>query len=126
MAKIKIISNEVNMEGHLENGKVMPFGTSSHVIVQKKHIGKKVGIVIPMNPRYTWIFDNKMLDDVVKAFNDHIGNIDTKEVFYYKDALAKVISKDFGIEDLSKVVDILIKNGKCGELVKLIKQKYRI
>lgn len=111
MTKIKIINKERELEGSIKEARVMPFGTSSHIITSKEDIGKKVYLVIPHKAGYFWVQTNKDFDNFIKQCDIAITErVSDKMQQYYVNILNNIKKDNIDIDDFYKLVEILPNN----------------
>ena len=124
--KIKIIGEVKEIEGQIEEKGVTPFGTSGHLPVGKKHIGKLVSIIIPTAPKYIWLLTKGELEEITLICKKILSKKEGKLTPYYLEALENIHAIKFNIEDLSKVVTILKESKNHKHLVDKIKRLYNL
>jgi len=111
MTNIKITSKIEELEGEIINGKVTPFGTSAHIPFSKKHIGKKIKIIIPEEPNYIWILSDKDKQLALKSAEKYIKEQNGKFEHHRLGVLDNIKENDFNIDDLLKLIRFLIESG---------------
>ncbi len=125
MAKIKIIEKETELEGSIEKGNVKPFGTSAHIPFTKKHMGKKVNIIIPENPELVWVLSQKDKVKMIQTVKKHIFEENGKLQPYRLKVLENIEEDDFNEDDLIKFAELLKSAGNHGCAFK-IKKTYNL
>jgi len=120
--KIKITSKEKEIEGNITSGVVKPFGTSAHIPFSKQHIAKKVNVVVPVNPNYSWIFSESELNQFISEAKKIIEKEGGKLAFYKLESLNRIKSSNFQIGDLATICSILKENNRLNKLVKKIEK----
>jgi putative transposon-encoded protein len=126
MKKIKITKEEKELEGEIEKGKVTIFGNSAHIPFSKKHLAKKVSVIIPSNPRYIWLLTEsekrKLINIASKVVKKENGKLE-----HYRQGLIKDLSDEsFNLDSLIKIISLLELKEKEIKLVKRIKKLYNI
>ncbi len=120
--KIKITEKETEIEGKLEPGRVTPFGSSAHIIASKKHTGKIVKVVVPDNPKYTWLLSvterKSLLDSARKNIEKENGRLEHLRM----GVLKELEGEEFELDSLIKVLDFV--DNKV--LVKKVKSLYNL
>ena len=115
--KITITEKEKHLNGTIETGKVTPAGTGGHIISKREHLGKNVHVVIPENPIYSWVLDEKTLKDALKYAEIQIRAEGDKTWQYRLEAIQNIKLDNFDIEDLN----VLVKALKRSNETKIIK-----
>jgi|TARA_Y100000034_G_scaffold103583_1_gene129346 putative transposon-encoded protein len=126
MKKIKITKDEKELEGEIKKGNVTLFGNSAHIPFSKKHLAKKVSVIIPSNPEYIWLLTKlekkKLINIASKVVKKENGKLE-----HYRQGLIKDLSgKSFDINSLIKIVDIIESDKKEIKLIKKIKKLYHM
>ncbi len=122
MKKIKITGKTLEIEGEVENKIVTPTGNSAHINIQKKHIGKNLKVIYPKNVKYSWIFSNEDLSNVVKICNDYLLNkVDQKMDFDKRGSVKNIQNNTFSLHDLYQVTEMLKEVGEKKILKKILK-----
>jgi len=115
------------LHGEVLNGKVTPFGTSAHIPFSKKHIGKKIKIVVPDETLYVWVFSEKERKEFVEACLKELEkNPEGRLAFHKRSAIKNILESEFDIDNLAKAVEILKGNKKYERLVQKIKKVYSL
>lgn len=122
MSKIKITEKETKLEGLVEKGNVKPFGTSAHIPFTKKHMGKKVYVVVPDNGKLVWVLSDKDKQIATKSVEKYIIEQNGKVEHYRLGMLKNIQEDDFVLDDLIKFIQILINSGNqsLGSKIKMI------
>lgn len=124
--KIKIASKEREYDGSIVEKAVTPFGTSAHIPFSKEHTGKFVNVIVPTEPKYAWVLtaeEKKTIVRVCKALLS--GRKETKEAFYYHEAVNNLSKNKIELDDLNKVYVLLEEGGKI-VLAKRMKNAYNL
>ena len=128
MEKIRVIKREKEIEGQVFEGKVTKFGTSAHISFSKKHLGKKVKIIVPSEAEYIWILGKEELNDFVKSCSKSLKKLPKHMHLDKKQAIKNILEGEFLEEYLHHALEILEKSKekKDKELVEKIKSVYGI
>ena len=126
MTKVKITTNEWELNGEVIEKPVTLFGTSGHIPFAKKHVGKVVSVVVPTDPEYVWILSEKDLKSIVSACNKILANRSGKLVFFQKECVNNLKGKKFSLDDLHKVLAILQSDGRYDKLAETLKSSYNL
>ena len=124
MVKITISKDQIDITGEVKQGVVKPFGTSGHLNVEKKHLGKIVSVVIPDKPRYTWILTNVKKKEVITSCKKIAKELNGKIEFHRLGAIDNFNHQNFTEHDLLQVIGILELSEKDKKLVDEIKSTY--
>ena len=109
--KIKITSQEKVLNGKIIKGEVKPFGTSAHIPFSKKHMGKKINVIVPDKDedeiKMVWVLSEKERDiavkDVAKWIKQHQGRTTHHEL----EIADNIKENDFSLLDLQNFINIL-------------------
>jgi putative transposon-encoded protein len=123
--KISIAEKETKIEGNIESGKVVPFGSGgAHIYSKKEHIGKNVNLIVPENPVYTWVLGSANLNKALKIAVAHIKKKADKTWKYQLDAI-ECIKSEFSINDLQILV-LALKEAQAKALAECISKTYSL
>lgn len=122
MTKIKIIEKEVEIEGQIEKGRVTPFGTAAHIPFKKRHMAKVINVVVPNQPKYIWILNDKEKLALFKSVRKNIEKENGKLRHYRLGLIDELKNNEFDIDSLIKILEF-VDNKK---LVNKIKSLYNI
>ena len=126
MKKIKITKDEKELEGEIKKGNVTLFGNSAHIPFSKKHLAKKVSVIIPSNPRYIWLLTEsekrKLINTATKIVKEENGKLE----HYRKELIRDLSDESFNLNSLIKIVYLLESNDLEREIVKKIKRLYNL
>ncbi len=125
--KIKITEKQKEFEGVVIEGKVTPFGTSSHIPFRKEHTGKIVNVIVPGEPVYIWLISKIEKDKLLKTAKKIISKENGKLEHYRKLLIDDLEDGDrFSISSLIKVIRLLEEYKLEKLLIKKIKKIYNI
>lgn len=124
--KVKIVKQEKEIEGDIEEKAVTQFGTSAHIPVSKKHLGKYVDIVIPSEPKYHWVLSRSERLEVIKVCTKIVKQENGKLMKHKLQAIENIKAMKFSLNDLMKVAQILGKSDKHKHIVDKIKDLYNL
>ena len=124
--KIRITKEEKEIEGTIEEGAVKPFGTSAHILISKKHLGKVVPVIIPIEPKYIWLLNEsekkKIMSEARKIIVEENGQLEFHRLSMLKD----LERRTFDLDSLQKILILLESKGKEKELTKKIRKLYQM
>lgn len=122
--KIKITKQDKEIEGSIETGFVRPFGTSAHIPIGKKHLGKILPIIIPETPQYSWLLKDfekdKMIDDAREIIIEKNGELEHFRLGLLED----LQGEQFDLSSLMKITSILEDENEDNEITKKIRKLY--
>jgi len=122
--KIKITKQDKEIEGSLEEGFVRPFGTSAHIPIGKKHLGKVLPIIIPETPQYSWLLKDfekdQMIDDAKEIILEKNGELEHLRLGLLED----LQGDQFDLSSLMKITSILEDENEDDEIAKKIRNLY--
>lgn len=121
---IKIIKDEKELEGEIQEGNVTLFGNSAHIPFSKKHLAKKISVIIPSKPKYIWLLKQsekrKIINASVKIIKKENGKLE-----HYRQELIRDFSNDcFNLDSLIKIVYLLESKQIEKKIIKKIKKLY--
>lgn len=125
--KIKVTNEIKEVEGEIVSKPVMPFGTSAHINVSRKHIGKIVDVVISSSPKYTWVLSDVELDELIDIANKSLDKREGRLSFAIRNALKSLSSRTFDIDELLLIIGLIQedKSAKNNPLILKIDRFYR-
>jgi putative transposon-encoded protein len=126
MAKIRITKHESEIEGAVQESVVKPFGTSAHIPISRRHLGKVVHIVIPEEPEYCWILSDKEKTEALEACSKILEKEDSKMSSYRSKMANSIKDARFELQDLYAVVETLKKSPKHRSLAEKIRKAYNL
>ncbi|KKL90758.1 hypothetical protein LCGC14_1901470 [marine sediment metagenome] len=124
--KIKITKDQKEIEGEIEDGKVTLFGNSAHIPFSKKHLAKKVLIIVPSKPKYIWLLKESEKRELISVASKIIEQENGKLEHHREELINDLSNDNFDLDSLIKIVSLLESKGKEKELVKKIKGIYNI
>lgn len=122
--KIKITSQDRELQGKLEKGIVKPFGTSAHIPFSKKHMGKKINVIVSDSDRLSWVLSEQEREKSVLQFKNIVENKHPKMKFYHLGIIKRIRENDFTLNELDIFTGIL--EEKNPKLAKKINKIYGI
>jgi putative transposon-encoded protein len=96
---IKITRQEREIKGKLESGTVKPFGTSAHIPFSKKHMGKKINVVISDNSELVWVLTEKEKQTAIKDYKSAVKE-DYRNRIYNLGIIERIKKNNFSLKDL--------------------------
>ena len=125
--KLKIIKSEREMEGSIQEAIVKPFGTSAHISLGKKHLGKVINVIIPTHPKYIWLLSDAELNEIIEVCHKIIKKEKSSRIQQLKlDAIEHLKNARFGLNDLIKTLEILKESKEHQYLVGKIQEIYNL
>ena len=122
--KIKITKDQRELEGEIEEGNVTPFGNSAHIPFSKKHLAKRVSVIIPSKPQYIWLLKGLERKKLISAASKIIKQENGKLEHHREELINDLSNEGFDLDSLIKIVSLLESKGKEREIVKKIKSIY--
>jgi putative transposon-encoded protein len=107
MTKIRVSKGVKEVEGELRELVVKPFGTSSHITLSKRDIGKNVSVIIPDDAILSWVGSEEEKTALISFCEKKVKESSGKLGRYKKEALDNFKKSRFKLDDLAKVVAIL-------------------
>ncbi|MBT96599.1 MAG: hypothetical protein QF567_01195 [Candidatus Pacearchaeota archaeon] len=124
--KIKITKEEKKLEGEIEKGNVVLSGNLVYIPFKKKHLAKKVSIIVPSNPEYIWLLTKLEKKKLINIASNIIKKENGKLEPHREDLIKEISGKSFDINSLVKIVYLIESNKKEIKLIKKIKKLYNI
>jgi putative transposon-encoded protein len=126
MTKIKITTDEWEIDGEITGKPVTPLGKSGHILFSKKHIGKVVSVVVPEDAEYVWVLPKDDLKRIVSACTKTLDGEHGQLVFYKRECVQNIKHSRFSYDDLVKVLAILQEDEKNSKLAEKLKNTYSL
>ena len=123
--QIKIIKQEKEIEGTLEEGSVKPIGTSAHIPFSKKHLGKIVPVIIPNKPKYFWLLKESEKKKIISEARKIIIEEDGKLEHFRLGLLEDLEEDKFNLISLLKIISILESKNKEKDITTKIRKLYK-
>ena len=120
--EINIAKSKETLKGDMEEGLVKKTGNGAYIPVLKKHLGKRVKIIIPKPCRYFWVFNETQLKKFEKECESKLEKFQGKLNAHRKEALTRVMENDFDERDISLLLSMF--DEKRSEIVKLVASIY--
>lgn len=126
--KIKITENEKEVEGDVITKVITEFGTSGHVIVPKKYVGKEANVIIPTDQKLKWRLTYGELREFIDGCLKTLEGKEGQTAFYRRKSIMNVRSDSFSEDDLEKAIDVLKMSGDKGHkmLVQKVQEVYNL
>lgn len=123
--KIRVTSQEDEIEGDFEIGYVSPSGNSAHIPIKREHLGKIVKVVIPSESAYFWFLGEEAFRKTVSTARAILSQAPIDRMTQYKvEALRNIQQTEFTFQDIKMVWDII--RDKEPKLAKKIQKGYNI
>lgn len=125
--KIKITKSEREIEGNIQEAVVKPFGTSGHISLGKKHLGKVINIIIPSKPKYCWVLQNNELTELIDVCTKILSkDKESRLKPLLLQSVNNIKNTKFDLNDLIKSVEILKGSPEHQHLIKKIEEIYNL
>jgi putative transposon-encoded protein len=125
MTKIRVSKGVREVEGSIREAVVKPFGTSGHIVVARKDIGKVVSVIIPEETEMSWVLSEEDKQTLLTRCKEAIKKKDDRAKRHYQDAVDSFKSKRFSIEDFMNIIGLLeTEPAKNKELLEKIANVY--
>lgn len=124
--KIKITKDQKELEGEIEDGNVTPFGNSAHIPFSKKHLAKKVLVIVPSKPQYIWLLEVSERKRLINAASKIIKQENGKLEHHREELINDLSNDNFDLDSLIKIVSLLESKGKEKEIIVKVKKMYNL
>lgn len=125
MTKIRVSKGVREVEGSIREAVVKPFGTSGHIVVSRKDIGKLVSVITPDDGEMGWVLSDEEKKEVIARSKEAMKKKDDKIKRYVAEAIENFEKKEFSTGDFLKIIGLLEQNPeKNKELLQKIESVY--
>ena len=101
------------------------FVSDTHV-GSKKHLGKVIPVIIPIEPKYIWLLNESEKKEIISEAKEIIVEENGRLEFHRLSMLKDLERRTFDLDSLQKILILLESKGKEKELTKKIRKLYQM